>query len=112
MDAAHLSELFLFVAVLIGFGRFLIGSLNQAENGFASLFVPPDRTLGWPRGVQESDDPWGWRPGSPTEVFASPDLPDVETVRTVPDDWMVYRAGSFVIPVRRVAPIRLELRPH
>jgi hypothetical protein len=62
--------------------------------------------------VQESDDPWGWRPGVPTEIFASPDLPDVEPVRSTPDDWMVYRAGSFVIPVRRVAPIRFALRPH
>lgn len=111
MDAAHLSELFLFVAILAGFARFLIVSLNQAESGFASLFVPPDRNLGWPRGVQEGDAPWGWRPRS-TEVFASPDLPDVETMRSTPADWMVYRAGSFVIPVRRVAPIRLELRPH
>ena len=111
MDAAHLSELFLFIAVLAGLGRFVIVSLNQAENGFASLFVPPDRALGWPRGVQESDDPWGWRPGMPTEVFASPDLPDIETQRSAPVDGIPW-AGSFVIPVRRVAPILLKLRPH
>ena len=46
-------------------------SVGQAADGMATLFVPPDRALGWPRGVQEIDDPWAWqvpRPAAPIAV--------------------------------------------
>jgi len=72
----------LIVVVLVaasGVGRALT-SLGRASDLMASLFVPPDRTLGWPHGVQEQDAPWSWRSTAPaTEA----DLPPaaVATVR-------------------------------
>ncbi len=50
------------VACLIRAGRRAIGALGGSSDVMGSLFVPPDRRLGWPRGVQESDEPWGWQP--------------------------------------------------
>jgi hypothetical protein len=66
MDAAQLTQLITIGALLFLSMRFALRSLDRAEAGFASLFVPPDRTLPWPRGVQESDSPWGWNPPIPT----------------------------------------------
>ncbi|HET7030947.1 MAG TPA: hypothetical protein VFI34_10585 [Candidatus Limnocylindrales bacterium] len=62
MDATQLIELFAIGATLTVTIRSAVRTLDHAESGFASLFVPPDRTLPWPRGVQESDSPWGWHP--------------------------------------------------
>lgn len=97
-------------AVLLWIVRFVIRKLSLAEAGFASLFVPPDRTLPWPHGVQESDAPWGWRPavdqidGDGTDPVA--DIP--------PDaaDPVVVRAGSYIEPTRPVAPVRFRSLPQ
>ena len=61
MDAPSL--LFLVIVGLAAWfvPRLLVESVGRASDGIAQLFVPPDRSLGWPRGVQEGDDPWGWR---------------------------------------------------
>lgn len=62
----------LFVAIFLiaagGAGR-LLAQLGVASDLMASLFVPPDRALGWPHGVQEQDTPWTWRlpPASPSD---------------------------------------------
>ena len=62
MDATQLVELIAIGATLTVTIRSAVRTLDHAESGFASLFVPPDQTLPWPRGVQESDSPWGWHP--------------------------------------------------
>jgi hypothetical protein len=59
MDAPDLVALVVCVAALFIAPRLLLRGVSLSD-GIAQLFVPPDRTLGWPRGVQESDDPWGW----------------------------------------------------
>jgi hypothetical protein len=67
------------LAVLAVAGR-MMTSLGRASDVMASLFVPPDRALGWPHGVQEQDAAWSWRSTAPA---AEPDLPPaaVATVR-------------------------------
>ncbi|MBA2719482.1 MAG: hypothetical protein H0U52_09625 [Chloroflexi bacterium] len=50
-------------------GRHVIGALSRSSDVMASLFVPPDRTIGWPIGVQESDEPWGWRDPDPDRAI-------------------------------------------
>jgi hypothetical protein len=113
MDAAQLSEIFAVVAVSVGLGRYVFGSLDRAEQGFASLFVPPDHRLGWPRGVQESDEPWGWHPP------IRPELPVIDADNPGNDDgvretgiWLDPPKGQFVVPLRPVAPVRFRPRPH
>jgi hypothetical protein len=57
----------LIVAALVaasGVGRALT-VLGRSSDVMASLFVPPDRSLGWPHGVQEQDVAWSWRPTAP-----------------------------------------------
>ena len=113
MDAAQLTKLFALVIVLVGLGRFVLTSLDRAEHGFASLFVPPDRALGWPHGVQEGDEPWAWR--KPVAHIEDPGLeppggagqPTVVETTAVPD-----ARRSLVVPVHPVAPIRFSLRPR
>ncbi len=95
------------VAVAIWYGpRLVLGSVGAAGDVVAQLFVPPDRSLGWPQGVQESDAPWGWRlpaPSSPLDLTPSPAEPspfvaDVDLLDSP------VRSGSFVVPVQRVRP--------
>jgi hypothetical protein len=49
------------VVAASGVGRALT-VLGRSSDVMASLFVPPDRSLGWPHGVQEQDVAWSWRP--------------------------------------------------
>src|SRR5689334_22135263 len=60
MDAPSLVVVALVVLGLIFGPRFVLESVGRTGDGLAALFVPPDRSLGWPRGVQEADEPWGW----------------------------------------------------
>jgi hypothetical protein len=114
MDASQLSEAVAVVAVAVVVGRFVLRPIGGAGDVMAGLFVPPDRSLGWPHGVQESDEPWGWRPArTEPEVFGRPDdlggrSVDDERV----EDATPARSGSLVVPVGRVTPVRLGLRPH
>lgn len=111
MDAAQLTKLFALVIVLIGLGRFVLTSLDRAEHGFASLFVPPDRSLGWPHGVQESDEPWAWRaPATVEDPGLAP--PGGPGQRIDPEPSPAEPRRSLVVPVHPVAPIRFSLRPH
>ncbi|HZC32496.1 MAG TPA: hypothetical protein VE640_04325 [Candidatus Bathyarchaeia archaeon] len=68
------------VLVVLTVASRMMTSLGRASDVMASLFVPPDRALGWPHGVQEQDAPWSWRSTAPP---AEPDLPPaaVATVR-------------------------------
>ena len=110
-----LTQLLTVGALLFVVARFALHSFEQVEAGFASLFVPPDRTLPWPRGVQESDSPWGWRPPLPADDGVSPelDLPAVDL------DAIVAASGSaasghsyYVEPPHRVDPIHVRTLPQ
>jgi hypothetical protein len=111
MDPINIVALaFLAVAVWL-VARPLVESVGTAGDVMAQLFVPPNRALGWPHGVQESDAPWGWR--SPSAVIDPPmmggpfDGADLEPLD--PDALSTpIRAGSFVVPVQ---PVRRH-RPH
>jgi hypothetical protein len=120
MDSSQLGEAFAIVAITVVIGRFVLRPIGNAGDVLAGLFVPPDRSLGWPHGVQESDEPWGWRQGRPPapavfggrdalddgEPAGGPTGPDLDAAIPVP------RSGTLVVPVGRVSPVRLGLRPH
>ncbi len=115
MDAAQLFRVFTMVLAAAAGARFVFVSVSRAGDGVATLFVPPDRALGWPRGVQEGDEPWGWHGTPPTRVgppgaFDSDGPPAAGDKSDRP--WGQPRAGSFVVPVKRVAPIDLHILPH
>ena len=116
MDASRLTVAFALLGIGYVVGRFVVTSLSGAGDVMASLFVPPDRSLGWPRGVQERDEPWGWRdgPGRGLVELAPPPGGDEPTVgRPGPDAAApVPGRGSLVVPLGRVAPVHLGLRPH
>ena len=113
MDASRLALTFAVLMIGIGIGRFVLSTAGRAGEGMATLFVPPDLTLGWPRGVQEGDEPWAWR-----ERAAAPRSPDPGVAGEddrPPVDLPVLMApphGSYVVPVGPVAPVRHRVRPH
>ena len=61
----------------------VLSQLGLASDLMASLFVPPDRALGWPHGVQEQDVEWTWRPPQARTAPAEPTSP-VQTQRLAP----------------------------
>jgi hypothetical protein len=82
MDLTPIILVAIILIAAAGFGR-LMAQLGLASDFLASLFVPPDRTLGWPHGVQEQDTPWTWRlPAAPTDP-SDPTAP-VPTQRIAP----------------------------
>ena len=62
MDTPNLLVAIAFLVLLIVGPRLAYVSVGRTGDVLAQLFVPPDRALGWPHGVQESDEPWGWQP--------------------------------------------------
>jgi hypothetical protein len=115
MDPSQLSEAFVVVALAVVVGRFVLRPMGGAGDVMAGLFVPPDRSLGWPHGVQESDEPWGWRPGRrpELEVLGDPnDLAGGSGDGERSEGAIPVRSGALVVPVGRVTPVRLGLRPH
>jgi hypothetical protein len=114
VDSAHLSLTFVLAAVGIGLGRFVLTSMDRAESGFASLWVPPDRTLGWPHGVQESDEPWAWRKGPPPiDVHAAPPFrPPIDADVPRSSEPASPLRDSLVVPVAAVAPVHLTIHRH
>jgi hypothetical protein len=117
MDAPSLVTLAAVVAAAVVFvPRLLLESAGRASDGIAQLFIPPDRTLGWPHGVQESDAPWGWRsPADAARAIADatddrisdgPVVVDIDSTYPTPftsDATIVDVASSdVVVPVRRV----------
>jgi hypothetical protein len=83
MELSPILVIFVILIAASGLGR-VLAQLGVASDLMASLFVPPDRALGWPHGVQEQDAPWSWRPptGS-TNGDADPTSP-VPTQRIAP----------------------------
>jgi len=118
MDAPSLITLAAVVAIaVLVVPRLVLESARRASDGIAHLFVPPDRALGWPRGVQEGDDPWGWQ--SPAEVSRAQaaaideralDRPVVVDIDGPDPAWYASDAtivelgagGDVVVPVGRV----------
>lgn len=113
MDASQLTA-FVVLVITIALSRLIFSGTLGAGDVMASLFVPPDRALGWPHGVQESDEPWGWRKPSPP-VAAVPSMPDDGAGGTsgpTTGDRIEPREGTYVVPVERVRPVRLVVRPR
>jgi hypothetical protein len=113
MDASRLLITFTILLAGIGISRFVLTTMGRAGDVMATLFVPPDRALGWPRGVQESDEPWAWR-RSPALAAERPIEPndDGGDGPADPTQFTDPKAGRFVVPVDRVAPVHLGVRPH
>ena len=110
MDTPILVVPILIVLALLA-PRLLLASVGSAGDVLAQLFVPPDRALGWPHGVQESDAPWGWQPGAAAQATAPAADQPVTDLDDVLDLAASGRAG-YVEPPHRVAPIRFRARPH
>lgn len=97
----ELSPILIVLAVILasGAGRALT-VLGRSSDVMASLFVPPDRALGWPHGVQEADAPWSWTAAKHPRRDDERDLPGpavpVETARLSPSvhPGHAVRAGS------------------
>lgn len=114
MDASPITQAFLLFLVVTAATRYILAPLARAGDGIATLFGSQNHTLGWPRGVQESDEPWAWRtprqavvnqPAPPDDRSGDPDPPG-------PEVWAESREGTFIVPVASVASIRLRVRPH
>jgi hypothetical protein len=113
MDASRLALTVAFLLIAFGLGRFVLATAGRAGEGMATLFVPPDRTLGWPLGVQESDEPWAWQPPPPnTAAPGQDDDGGLEGPRGEPTHWIDPPRGSFVVPVDRVTPVQHGVRRH
>src|SRR5258705_11802045 len=114
MDASPITQaLLLFVAVTAA-TRYVLAPLARAGDGIATLFGPQNHTLGWPRGVQESDEPWAWHSPGPVVVNQSglPDDRSGDPFSDVSEVWVDSRSGRFLVPVAPVEAIRLRVRPH
>jgi hypothetical protein len=113
MDASRFALTFAVLMIGIGIGRFVLSTAGRAGEGMATLFVPPDRTLGWPRGIQESDEPWACRERA--AATRPPDPDDGGRAEGPPGDLPTLiepRHGGYVVPVARVAPVHHRVRPH
>jgi hypothetical protein len=109
VDAAHLTQGFALAVVGIVALRHVVTTLGRAEAGFGALWVPPDRAMRWPRGVQEGDEPWGWHPPLAEDEVVEAPVTDDEPVRSHPGALPVVR--RYVLEPRSVAPVTLRLRP-
>jgi len=110
MDAPSLLT-FAIVALGIWFvPRLLFESVGRASDGISQLFVPPDRSLGWPHGVQESDAPWGWKATQGPAVRSVLDRPDrtdpelfeIDAFEQVDLDPASPTSGGLVVSLRAV----------
>ena len=107
MDTPHLLVLAIAVLVIVVMPRLILQSVGRASDGIAQLFVPPDRALGWPRGVQESDEPWAWRePAAPTAAADAaswePVVEELPTVHFETDEIEPLHGDGLVVPVHAV----------
>jgi hypothetical protein len=95
----ELSLIFVIAVIVLAAGSVgrVLSQLGLASDVMASLFVPPDRTLGWPHGVQEQDAPWSWRPPSASAAEPGPTSP-VQTQRIAP----IIGRGSSLPGGRRI----------
>jgi hypothetical protein len=116
MDTSSLIVLVVVGIVLLGAPGVVLRSAGSAGDLLAALFVPPDQTLRWPHGVQESDAPWGWRPAVQTAeldvvgVVTDVDRPalDIDAVLAAPSPGHT----AYVERLHPVGPIRFRARPQ
>jgi hypothetical protein len=114
MDTSPITQALLLFAIVTVTTRFVLTPLARAGDGIATLFGPQSHALGWPRGVQESDEPWAWR--TPQQAAVDPSaqrddriggpLPVATGIR------VESRPGTLLVPVAPVEAIRLRARPH
>jgi hypothetical protein len=109
MDTPNLLVVALVVGLILVAPR-VAASMGTTGDVLAQLFVPPDRGLGWPHGVQERDEPWAWRapsrPFHPEPEAATLDEPAL--FELVDLGATVDAAGGLVVDV---APVPAG-RPH
>ena len=107
MDPGQLLTLAILSVAIVYGSRAVLGSVGTAGDVLAQLFVPPNLALGWPRGVQESDAPWGWQAPAqapdPMLIDGAMDWPG-EALVDLDELSLPIRAGSYVVPVQRVRP--------
>ena len=73
--------------------RPVASSLGRSSAVMGSLFVPYDRSLPWPVGVQETDEPWAWRDPAVLEAVTTRPLGPVHIARAGSPD-----AGDLTTP--------------
>jgi hypothetical protein len=114
MDASPITQALVLFVLLTVTTRFVLGPLARAGDGIATLFGPQDHSLGWPRGVQEIDEPWPWRGAQ--EAAVDPPARDDDRIVDEPTDVsevvVEARAGTFLVPVAPVETVRVGVRPH
>ena len=112
MDPSRFTIALAIVLVAIGLSRFL-NTAGRAGDTMAALFVPPDRSLGWPHGVQERDEPWAWR--APARSSATEIRPPDDGAASGSGDersWGDPPPDRYVVPVAPVDPVHLGARRH
>jgi len=105
MDAAEISQAFALTGIAIAVGWFVLTSLGRAGDAFSGAF-----TTVQPISVTRARQPTGSWWLTPRPLALDPVAPYVEIdpatrvdLRTAP------RSGRFVVPLIRVAPIRLRV---
>jgi|SRR5690349_21152204 hypothetical protein len=112
MDGPSLLPLMIIVGAFLFAAPRVASAVGSTSDLLAQLFVPPDRALPWPHGVQESDEPWAWRSGPASGRPEPPDAGDRDDGPTF--DIVDFPAptgparGGLVVDLRRVPPNR----PH
>jgi hypothetical protein len=114
MDASPITQALLVFVVVTAATRFILAPLARAGDGIATLFGPQNHMLGWPRGVQERDEPWAWRTPQQAVVDqpAPPDDRSGDPYPPGPEVGAESREGTFIVSVASVASIRVRVRPH
>ena len=114
MDASPITQALILFLVVTAATRYILAPVARAGDGIATLFGPQNHTLGWPRGVQESDEPWAWRtPQTPVlDQSVTPERHGDDPLAATAEVWVESRVGTFVVPVTPGEAIRLRVRPH
>jgi hypothetical protein len=108
MDAPNLLLAMIVVGLLLVVAPRVAVAAGPGEI-VAQLFVPPDRSLGWPHGVQESDEPWGWHPGAPEGGSEEPDDAEPRIAFDLVDVVDLPWSGDALVVEVRPVP---ATRPH
>jgi hypothetical protein len=114
MDASPITQaLFLFVLLTVT-TRFVLGPLARAGDGIVTLFGPQSHSLGWPRGVQEIDEPWAWRTAEEAAVDSSARRDDGggDLLADMAEGWVDAPVGMFLVPIAPVETVRVGVRPR
>jgi hypothetical protein len=105
MDAVELTRAFALTGIAIAVGWFVLTSLGQAGDAFSGAL-----TTVQPVGVRQARQPTGswWLTPRPLELDPLAPYVDIEPANRV-DLRIAPRSGRFVVPLIRVAPIRLRV---